>query len=84
MELSGERRLPASREAVWAALNDPEVLRTAIPGCDSLDKLSETKFEATVTSRIGPVKAKFKDGVLQVTLPKREDAKPRRIEVRAS
>jgi carbon monoxide dehydrogenase subunit G len=63
MELSGERRLPANKEAVWAALNDPEVLRTAIPGCDSLDKLSETKFEATVTSRIGPVKAKFKGEV---------------------
>lgn len=63
MELSGERRLPANKEMVWDALNDPEVLRSAIPGCDSLEKLSETNFEATVTSKIGPVKAKFKGGI---------------------
>lgn len=63
MELSGERRLPANKDTVWAALNDPEVLRAAIPGCDSLEKLSETNFEATVTSKIGPVKAKFKGEV---------------------
>jgi carbon monoxide dehydrogenase subunit G len=63
MELSGERRLPAAKQTVWDALNDPDVLRDAIPGCDDLSKLSDTSFEATVTSKIGPVKAKFKGEV---------------------
>ncbi|MEQ8710282.1 MAG: carbon monoxide dehydrogenase subunit G [Rhodospirillales bacterium] len=59
MDMSGEYRIPASRETVWQALNDPEVLRECIPGCDSLDKTSETSFEAKVTAKVGPVKAKF-------------------------
>ena len=65
MDLKEERRIAAPREAVFAALNDPEVLAKAIPGCESLDKVSDTEFAATVTAKVGPVRAKFKG---QVTL----------------
>ncbi|MSO70863.1 MAG: carbon monoxide dehydrogenase [Alphaproteobacteria bacterium] len=64
MELTGSIRLDASRESVWAALNDPEVLRRAIPGCDSLSRLSPSEFTARVTTRIGPAKASFSGTVL--------------------
>lgn len=63
MELSGEYRLPADRETVWKMLNDPEVLKECIPGCEELEKTSDTSFTAKVTSKIGPVKAKFKGDV---------------------
>jgi carbon monoxide dehydrogenase subunit G len=59
MELAGEKELAAPRAKVWAALNDPEVLKGCIPGCESLEKLSETEFVATVTAKIGPIKARF-------------------------
>ncbi len=63
MEINGEYRIPASRETVWAALNDPEVLEASIPGCQELEKLSDTEFTATVKVKIGPVSAKFKGAV---------------------
>jgi len=63
MELSDERRIAAPRERVWAALNDPEVLRRCIPGCQSLDKRSETEMDATVALKVGPVKATFQGSV---------------------
>ena len=59
MKLTGENRINASPEEVWRALNDPEILKQAIPGCDTLEKLSDTAFKATVTTKIGPVQAKF-------------------------
>ena len=59
MDMSGEYRIPADRETVWKALNDPEVLKQCIPGCDSLEKTSDSSFEAKVTAKVGPVKAKF-------------------------
>ena len=59
MEMTGERRIPASRQQVWDALNDPEILKQCIAGCESLDKTSDTEFSARVTSRVGPVTAKF-------------------------
>lgn len=59
MKLTGENKINASPEEVWRALNDPEILKKCIPGCDTLDKLSETAFKATVTTKIGPVQAKF-------------------------
>jgi carbon monoxide dehydrogenase subunit G len=55
--------LPADRPAVWAALNDPEVLKRCIPGAQELEKLSETEFQATVKAAVGPVKATFKGRV---------------------
>ena len=63
MEMSGEYKIPASREQVWEALNDPEKLKEAIPGCESINKLSDTEMEAVATAKIGPVKAKFKGKV---------------------
>jgi carbon monoxide dehydrogenase subunit G len=59
MDMSGEYRIPASRERVWEALNDPEILKQAIPGCESLEKVGENELEAQVKAKIGPVSAKF-------------------------
>lgn len=55
----GEHRLDAPRYKIWEMLNDPEVLRACIPGCETLIKTSDTNFEALVTAKIGPVRAKF-------------------------
>src|SRR5215469_808862 len=63
MTMSGEVQLPAPREVVWAKLNDPEVLKACIPGCEELQKVSDTEFQAVATQKIGPVKAKFKGRV---------------------
>ena len=59
MEMSGERRIEAPRAEVWAALNDPEALKAAIPGCESIEKLSETELAARLAIKIGPMAAKF-------------------------
>jgi carbon monoxide dehydrogenase subunit G len=59
MEMSGEYRIPASRDKVWAALNDPVVLKACIPGCQSLEKLNDNEMNATVVAKVGPVKATF-------------------------
>jgi uncharacterized protein len=63
MELSGEYLIPAPKQAVWDALNDPDVLKQCIPGCDSLEKTADNAFEAAVTAKVGPVKAKFQGAV---------------------
>jgi uncharacterized protein len=59
MDLTGEYRIPAPRETVWAALNNPDVLKVCIPGCEELNKTSDTEFVARVVAKIGPVKAAF-------------------------
>jgi carbon monoxide dehydrogenase subunit G len=59
MDMNSERRLAASRQAVWVALNDADVLKQCIPGCESLEKLSDTEMTAKVTLGIGPVHATF-------------------------
>lgn len=59
MNLSGEYRLPLPRETVWAGLNDPEILKQCIPGCDELVKNSDTELSAKVGLKIGPMTAKF-------------------------
>lgn len=59
MDMSGERRITAPRERVWAALNDPVVLKASIPGCETLEKLSDTELKATASIKIGPIAAKF-------------------------
>jgi uncharacterized protein len=63
MTMTGEVPLAAPREAVWAALNDPEVLKACIPGCESLERTGENAFSAVAVNKIGPVKAKFKGNV---------------------
>ena len=66
MTMTGEVQLAAPREAVWAKLNDPEVLKACIPGCEELNVIGENQFEAVAVNKIGPVKAKFK-GKVQLT-----------------
>ena len=66
MELQGERLIPATVPATWAALNDPEVLKGCIAGCESIERTGEDAYTAVVAMRIGPVSARFK-GNLQMT-----------------
>lgn len=63
MNFTGRYVIPAPAEAVWAALNDPEVLKYCIPGCEEIEKTSPTDFLAVATLKIGPVKAKFRGKV---------------------
>ncbi len=63
MKMSGEQHLAASREEVWQALNDPEVLKECIPGCESIEKLSDTEMEAVAKVKVGPVSSRFKGKV---------------------
>jgi len=58
--MTGEHRIPASREVVWEALNDPEVLKACIPGCESIEETGDNTMAADMTAKVGPVKAKFK------------------------
>ena len=64
--MSGEATLPAARPKVWALLNDPEVLKASIPGCESLEKAGENGYSAVAKVKIGPVAATFK-GTVQLT-----------------
>jgi carbon monoxide dehydrogenase subunit G len=59
MDMTGEYRIPAPRQRVWEALNDPETLKAAIPGCEELTKLSDSELEARVKAKVGPVSATF-------------------------
>jgi carbon monoxide dehydrogenase subunit G len=59
MQMQDSQRIPASKAKVWAALNDPEVLKKCIPGCQSLEMSSPTEMTATVVFKVGPVKATF-------------------------
>lgn len=63
MTMKGEVDLPASQDVVWRALNDPDVLKTCIPGCQSLEKTSDTEFQAVAKIKVGPVSASFKGKV---------------------
>ena len=63
MTMNGEAVLPAARETVWAKLNDPEVLKACIPGCQSLEMASPTEFAAVAKVKVGPVSATFKGRV---------------------
>ncbi len=63
MKMQGQRNINASREAVWRALNDPEVLKACISGCEELEKTSPTTFEASVVQKVGPMKVRFKGSV---------------------
>ena len=66
MELLGERLIPATQDKTWAALNDPEILKQCITGCESLERTGDNEYLAVLGVRIGPVNAKFK-GRLQLT-----------------
>ncbi|MCB5201480.1 carbon monoxide dehydrogenase subunit G [Neorhizobium sp. T786] len=59
MDIEGEERIVAPRDIVWAALNDPEILKQCVPGCQSLEQTSPTELVTTVRIKIGPVAANF-------------------------
>lgn len=59
MEMTGEQLIGQPQQKVWEALNDPEVLKACIPGCETIDKVSDTEYKMTMTAAVGPVKAKF-------------------------
>jgi carbon monoxide dehydrogenase subunit G len=63
MNMTGEQRIAAPRQRVWEALNDPQILRVSIPGCQSLDKAGEDRFTASVEVKVGPIGARFKGAV---------------------
>jgi uncharacterized protein len=66
MEIIGTQTIPASRATVWAALNDPEVLKKCLPGCESVERTAEDEFKVIVVTSIGPLRARF-NGVLRLT-----------------
>lgn len=65
MDMTGSYRIGAPRDAVWAALNDVDVLKVCIPGCEEIEQTSPTTMTAKVVQKIGPVKAKF-DGAIEL------------------
>jgi uncharacterized protein len=60
MEMAGEEIIPATQQQTWDALNDPEILKACVPGCESIEKTGENQYLVLMTARIGPVSAKFK------------------------
>ena len=60
MEMTGEQLIPASQADTWAALNDPEILKACIPGCESIERSGDNEYTVQMTARVGPVSAKFK------------------------
>jgi uncharacterized protein len=60
VEMTGEQLVPLPQEDTWQALNDTEILKQCVPGCESLEKISDTQYQLTMTSKIGPVSARFK------------------------
>jgi uncharacterized protein len=59
MEMTGEQLIAVPQAEVWRALNDPEVLKACIPGCEAIDKISDNEYRVAMTAAVGPVKAKF-------------------------
>jgi carbon monoxide dehydrogenase subunit G len=66
MDMNGSATINAPLDLVWNGLNDPDILRQCIPGCESLEKTSDTEMTATVVLKIGPVKARF-EGAVQLS-----------------
>lgn len=64
MEMSASHRIPAPRQQIWDALNDPKILKASIRGCESLERTSDNSFAATVVVKVGPIKAKFQGEVV--------------------
>lgn len=64
MEMTGEQLIPASQADTWAALNDPEFLRDCVPGCETIDRVTDNEYRVQMTARVGPVSAKFRGRML--------------------
>ncbi len=76
MKMNGEQLIAAPRDAVWAALNDPEVLKACIPGCQSLEKIDDEHMKAAAAIKVGPISARFAG---EVTLSDRDPPNGYRI-----
>src|SRR3979490_114038 len=68
MGMTGEQLIPLPQQRVWESLNDPEILKACIPGCESIEKVSDTEYKVVMTAAIGPVKAKFNGKLLLADL----------------
>ena len=66
MDMTGERRIPAPRSVVWDALNDTDVLKASIPGCETLEKTGDSEMKATAAVKVGPISARF-NGKVQLS-----------------
>ena len=66
MEMTGEQLIPLSQAATWQALNDPDVLKDCVPGCETITRLADNEYDVVMTAKVGPVSAKFK-GKMTVT-----------------
>ncbi|MCC6197018.1 MAG: carbon monoxide dehydrogenase subunit G [Burkholderiales bacterium] len=66
MEMSNDRTIPAPPDKVWAALNDPAILKDSLPGCESLERVDDTTYKATMAAKVGPVSARF-NGTMRIT-----------------
>ena len=60
MEMTGEQLIPLPQQQTWEALNDPDVLKDCIPGCESITKVADDEYDVVMTAKVGPVSAKFK------------------------
>ncbi len=63
MTMTGDYVLPADRQTVWNALNDPEILKACIPGCESFERVGDNQYAAVALAKVGPVRARFKGQV---------------------
>ncbi|SEJ84815.1 SRPBCC family protein [Paraburkholderia diazotrophica] len=68
MELTGEQILPLPRERVWAALNDPEILKASVPGCESFERVDDNQFQMVMAATVGPIKARFRGKMMLTDL----------------
>jgi len=60
VEMTGEQLIPASQQETWKALNDPEVLKACVPGCESIARVNDNEYQVQMTAKVGPVSAKFR------------------------
>jgi carbon monoxide dehydrogenase subunit G len=68
MEMTGEQMIPVPQQKVWEGLNDPEVLKACIPGCETIERVSDSEYRVAMTAAVGPVKAKFNGKLLLADL----------------
>ncbi|HEY1614643.1 MAG TPA: carbon monoxide dehydrogenase subunit G [Rhizomicrobium sp.] len=68
MDFTGRYSIPAPPQAVWESLNDPDVLRSCIPGCERLERVAPDRYEAAVIVRVGPLRAAFRATILQTEI----------------
>ena len=59
MEMTGEQLIPVPQQKVWQGLNDPEILKACIAGCESIERVSDSEYKVSIVAAVGPVKAKF-------------------------